>query len=146
MHTPLNIKGYTGHITHSEPLSEEQIEALKQLAEMAMEREKAKRTNPYQCPVCSGRGKVQSGFYGDMTSSTPIPYEDCRSCKGLGVLWQETLPFENLSMDFLPVLEENYQAQLRARDNNDPSMTLYARKVLIKEYEDLIAIYKSKTA
>ncbi len=45
----------------------------------------------YTCPVCFGRGFVQSGFY---TTTSADSYssggtEECRSCKGSGVLFRE---------------------------------------------------------
>jgi len=47
---------------------------------------------PFTCPVCTGRGKVASGFY-DRTELTwngtcASAIEECRSCEGTGVLWR----------------------------------------------------------
>ena len=49
-------------------------------------------TQPFTCPVCSGRGKVPSGFYSHVGSdswtvshTTPEP---CRSCSETGVVWR----------------------------------------------------------
>ncbi len=41
---------------------------------------------PYLCPVCEGTEKVIGGFY----NGNPNPVlarEDCRACKGEGILW-----------------------------------------------------------
>jgi DnaJ-class molecular chaperone len=43
---------------------------------------------PYRCPVCEGRGTVRPGFYSDRSWTTSTQREQCRSCKGKGVLWQ----------------------------------------------------------
>ena len=40
----------------------------------------------YKCPVCEGRGGMETTFYTDITYS-PCAFEQCRSCKGEGVLW-----------------------------------------------------------
>ena len=45
---------------------------------------------PFQCPVCEGRGYVPAGFYGlsgtpDDSTSAVAP---CRSCSGTGVIWR----------------------------------------------------------
>lgn len=49
------------------------------------------KKKPYKCPVCNGKGIVPNGFYscvGDtiISTTTTIP-EQCRSCKGTGVIW-----------------------------------------------------------
>lgn len=45
---------------------------------------------PFTCPVCGGNGLRPVGFY-DQTSgtwaTTAINVEQCRSCKGTGVVW-----------------------------------------------------------
>ncbi len=45
---------------------------------------------PFTCPVCSGNGKVQNGFYNTVTglvSTTDATLEQCRSCNGTGIVW-----------------------------------------------------------
>ena len=48
---------------------------------------------PHKCPVCDGRGLVAFLFYDTDTISSPnittkgCTPEQCRSCKGAGVLW-----------------------------------------------------------
>lgn len=45
---------------------------------------------PYVCPICKGTGKVPSGYYCRLLSDTFVSSggeEECRSCKGTGVLW-----------------------------------------------------------
>ena len=47
-------------------------------------------TMPHVCPVCTGRGKVHSGFYTSfgqtgLTNSTAP--EQCKSCGGKGIIW-----------------------------------------------------------
>lgn len=50
----------------------------------------------------------------------------------------------NVSHDFFPVLEENYQAQIAGYYNHDKTpIEREKRNAVIKEYEDLIAIYKN---
>jgi DnaJ-class molecular chaperone len=45
---------------------------------------------PYTCPVCGGNGQVPHGFYtqtsGQWSSTSSTP-EQCRTCKGTGVVW-----------------------------------------------------------
>lgn len=41
---------------------------------------------PFKCPVCDGCGKVLYNFYKDK-SDTGLN-EECRTCKGLGILWE----------------------------------------------------------
>lgn len=45
---------------------------------------------PYCCPVCYGKGIVENGFYlytGQTWPSSSLTPEQCRSCKGTGVVW-----------------------------------------------------------
>mgnify|MGYP000558021607 FL=1 len=47
---------------------------------------------PYRCPVCSGKGLVPNGFYsctGNTIISTSTAPEQCKSCKGTGVVWSD---------------------------------------------------------
>ena len=39
------------------------------------------------CPVCSGRGQVESEFYNNGVPTTAM-YVTCRSCSGSGVVWR----------------------------------------------------------
>ena len=41
---------------------------------------------PHRCPVCEGRGTVDSGFYYGGVADHTAP-DTCRSCNGSGVLW-----------------------------------------------------------
>lgn len=44
-------------------------------------------SQPYRCPVCSGRGRVALGFYDDVAPNTLLyGHEPCRTCED-GVLW-----------------------------------------------------------
>jgi len=51
----------------------------------------------YTCPVCCGRGTVQSGFYNQssITITLDTTEETCRSCGGSGVVWKRFDSFEN---------------------------------------------------
>ncbi len=40
----------------------------------------------HKCPVCEGSGKVPFNFYRDKTGTGLT--EDCRSCKGGGIIWE----------------------------------------------------------
>lgn len=42
---------------------------------------------PHRCPVCEGRGSVPAGFY-SAGLATGTNGEQCRACKGEGVLWR----------------------------------------------------------
>ena len=45
---------------------------------------------PFRCPVCGGNGIVAGGFYGQTSGqwlSAGVYSEECRSCKGTGVVW-----------------------------------------------------------
>ena len=47
---------------------------------------------PYRCPVCSGKGLVPNSFYsciGNTIISTSTAPEQCKSCKGTGVVWSD---------------------------------------------------------
>lgn len=47
---------------------------------------------PYKCPVCSGKGLVPNGFYsctGNTIISASTAPEQCKSCKGTGVVWSD---------------------------------------------------------
>lgn len=47
---------------------------------------------PFTCPVCMGRGFVSGGFYsstGNSWVTTTTAPEECRSCKGTGVVWSD---------------------------------------------------------
>ena len=44
---------------------------------------------PHCCPVCSGKGFVQSGFYqhiGDCGTVSDMTPEQCKSCEGKGFI------------------------------------------------------------
>ena len=45
---------------------------------------------PYLCPVCQGRGTVPVGFYCSGTLSSNVTPETCRTCGGLGMVWDYT--------------------------------------------------------
>ncbi len=54
------------------------------------ERRKTDGRAPYRCPVCNGNGMVPNGFYSSTTGqwgSTATSAEECRSCRGTGVVW-----------------------------------------------------------
>jgi hypothetical protein len=56
---------------------------------------------PFACPVCSGKGQVPEGFYGNFhpynTGTSAFPsHETCRSCNGGGVVWSQV----QLSVDY----------------------------------------------
>jgi DnaJ-class molecular chaperone len=46
-------------------------------------------STPHVCPVCGGRGLVPNGFYNiqGLYSSSSAIHEQCRTCKGTGVIW-----------------------------------------------------------
>lgn len=55
---------------------------------------RANGEDPYRCPVCLGRGHVDSCFYlssplGASWSSNNTAFESCRSCSGTGVVWRK---------------------------------------------------------
>ncbi len=41
---------------------------------------------PALCPVCRGRGSVPANFYDDLGVAASTNRQQCRSCKGRGVL------------------------------------------------------------
>lgn len=49
-------------------------------------------TQPFACPICHGKGRVASGFYGaigvDSWSVSDMTPEACRSCNTTGVVWR----------------------------------------------------------
>ena len=45
------------------------------------------------CPVCQGRGFLPVGFYSpDLSNGANTVPEKCRSCKGIGYIWDTPLP------------------------------------------------------
>ena len=70
------------------------------------------------CPICSGRGKVIKGFYDNvqnetMTIGNLLETEECRTCKGLGIVWDNVpnndIPYYPLPN--LPIRENNLPAK-----------------------------------
>ena len=48
---------------------------------------------PHVCPVCQGRGYVPPDFYNPhLSTRTNDNQETCRSCKGVGYIWETPLP------------------------------------------------------
>ncbi len=48
-------------------------------------------SRPYRCPICNGNGIVPEGFYnqiGGTWLSSGTGTEDCRACKGTGIVWK----------------------------------------------------------
>ena len=45
---------------------------------------------PYLCPVCQGHGTVPVGFYSMTTLSSNVVPDKCRTCQGLGIIWDYT--------------------------------------------------------
>ena len=51
-----------------------------------------KKREPYCCPVCHGRGFVPNGFYnftGDTIITISALPEQCRTCNGMGMIWND---------------------------------------------------------
>ena len=46
------------------------------------------RPKPHLCPVCQGRGTVEAGFYSRAGSLSDLTPEECKGCKGEGILWR----------------------------------------------------------
>ena len=42
---------------------------------------------PYLCPVCKGKGVVPIDFYGPREISSVMGTITCKTCSGIGVLW-----------------------------------------------------------
>jgi len=53
---------------------------------------------PHRCPVCCGNGLVPPGFYlvpvGQTFVTTNSSPEQCRSCSGSGIIWNEAIVVE----------------------------------------------------
>ena len=45
---------------------------------------------PFKCPVCEGRGLVDSNFYLQSEYSTSLGTIPCRSCDGIGIVWSDS--------------------------------------------------------
>ena len=46
----------------------------------------------HKCPVCGGNGQVMAGFYnqvGGTWTGSNTALEQCRSCAGSGVVWEQ---------------------------------------------------------
>ena len=46
----------------------------------------------HKCPVCGGNGQVMAGFYnqvGGTWTGSSAGFEQCRSCAGSGVVWEQ---------------------------------------------------------
>jgi len=70
------------------------------------------------CPICGGKGKVIKGFYDNVqvdstTSANFLETEECRACKGLGIVWDNVpnndIPYYPLPN--LPIRENNLPAK-----------------------------------
>ena len=63
------------------------------------------------CPICRGKGKVIKGFYdyeNEIMISTPLSEtEECRACKGLGIVWNNVPTHSYYPLPNLPVRENN---------------------------------------
>lgn len=57
---------------------------------------------PYKCPVCNGCGKVEYNFYKD--KSELGFHEECRTCKGEGVLWDNN---KEPAFNYYPLLKDD---------------------------------------
>jgi hypothetical protein len=42
---------------------------------------------PFRCPVCEGRGSMPRGFYDRSTTVSSLEPEQCRACRGCGIVW-----------------------------------------------------------
>jgi DnaJ-class molecular chaperone len=50
-----------------------------------------KEKKPHKCPVCEGKGLLRCGFY-DVTADAIVAeelIEECKTCKGVGIVWSE---------------------------------------------------------
>lgn len=67
---------------------------------------------PFKCPVCGGRGIVDSDFYDFNEMKHISPATNCRSCCGSGIVWGEDIA----EVDF-----EDFQSDdfMYNPDNND---------------------------
>lgn len=78
-------------------------------------------STPHRYPVCSGRGLVPHGFYltvNEFASTNTTP-EECRTCKGQGILWsrqQEPVPLK------VPRANETVDAVSQIRIGDGPWM------------------------
>lgn len=51
---------------------------------------------PHRCPICEGRSEMPGGFYGvSRRSTTDQRAEECRTCRGLGIVWPPARPKES---------------------------------------------------
>ncbi len=59
-------------------------------------------SEPKKCPICEGRGIVEFNFYNDKTGIGITP-EECRTCEGIGILWDSTSEEYN----YYPLIHDN---------------------------------------
>src|SRR3990167_3550441 len=69
------------------------------------------------CPICLGRCKVIKGFYDNVqqnsttltttTLTTLLETEECRACKGLGIVWDNVPDNPYYPLPNLPQRENN---------------------------------------
>ena len=68
------------------------------------------------CPICGGKGKVIKGFYDNvqneiMTIGNLLETEECRTCKGLGIVWDNVSNTPYYPLPNLPIREDNLPAK-----------------------------------
>ena len=69
------------------------------------------------CPICSGRCKVIKGFYDNIQQdsvtniTTILETEECRTCKGLGIVWDNAPNIPYYPLPNLPIRENNLPAK-----------------------------------
>ena len=67
------------------------------------------------CPICSGKCKVIKGFYDNVQNESitisTSETEECRTCKGLGIVWDNVPNNPYYSMPNLPIRENNLPAK-----------------------------------
>jgi len=68
------------------------------------------------CPICQGKGLVIKGFYDNvqnetMTTGNLLETEECRTCKGLGIVWDTVSNAPYYPLPNLPIRENNLPAK-----------------------------------
>ena len=82
---------------------------------------------PFRCPVCEGRGSVDSNFYLQSAYGSGLETTPCRSCDGTGIVWSSEVEWRSVSSDNISIdLSDEDSPPLPPPDRvikegNDPS-------------------------
>lgn len=118
-------------------------EAHPEKTQLGNEQEAAKEYADYEVGVYDPNDPNEAIVNEETEIAWKYEHKKCTDAFLAGAKWKEGQP-QIQGKDFFPVLEENYQAQIAGYYNVDKTdEERKIRNAVIKEYQDLISIYKS---